>query len=189
MGQSDAGCFGELESKTCNTNAIPFAPENTGIYGDALIETPAGHKKLSALSDGDEILDGRRHRARVLHKLVAHNPKALYIMRAPYFGLHQDIVLGANQRVVITCDIANYLFGETTVMVPVWALCDGRKVLRDQTHRNKEIYQLQISSVSPIKFGECEMSLLYKHGLTYGKLLTDDEARYFAAEYTLGFCN
>ncbi|PTX58038.1 Hint domain-containing protein [Litoreibacter ponti] len=172
-----------------NINQLPSAVDGTGLMAATRIATPFGPRRVDELSAGDLVLNADGQEARVCHVLTAPAPRDAYMVRAPYYGLDQDAFVGPNQQIVVTSDIAEYLFGEETVMVPVWALSDSRKVLHAETRSTDLLYQVQLDSAAPIKIGNCAMAALHKDGVTKGRALTTDEARCFATEHRLGFRN
>ena len=90
---------------------------------------------------------------------------------------------------MVTSDIAEYLFGEETVMVPVWSLNDGCRVGHFETRSTDRMYQVQLDTPEPLAIGRCAVSALYKDGATKGRVLSDEEARCFATEHRTGFRN
>lgn len=172
-----------------NTNELPAAIDGAGVLGATRVATPNGPRRIDELQGGNVVIDATGACATVRHVLTASAPRDAFFLRAPYFGLDQDAVMGPNQHIVVTSDIAEYLFGEETVMVPVWALNDGRKVFHFETRSTDKLYQLQLDSAAPVKLGKCAISALYKHGATDGRVLSDAEARCFQAEHRVGFHN
>ncbi|WP_281856493.1 Hint domain-containing protein [Litoreibacter halocynthiae] len=178
-----------LKPASSNINDLPEAPANTGMMADTRIATPAGPRRIDELSAGDTVLDAEGHEAKIRHVLKTDAPRNSFLMRAPYFGLDHDVVLAPDQKIVVTSDIAEYLFGEETVIMPVWALADGRKVGHYETRSTDRMYQLQLDTPEPMAIGRCAVSALYKDGATQGRVLSDEEARCFATEHRVGFHN
>ena len=180
---------GEIDPSSSNINDLPEAPANTGMMADTRIATPNGPRRIDELSAGDLVLDAQGREAKVRHVLTTDAPRNSFLMRAPYFGLDQDLVVAPEQKIVVTSDIAEYLFGEETVIMPVWALSDGRKVGHFETRSSDRMYQLQLDTPEPLAIGRCAVSALYKNGATEGRVLSDQEARCFATEHRVGFQN
>jgi len=181
----DAG----LKTTVSNINDIPQAPANTGLLAGTRVATPNGPRRMDELVAGDVVLDAEGHTAQVRHVLTTKAPRNSFLMRAPYFGLDQDMVVAPDQKIVFTSDIAEYLFGEETVIVPVWALNDGCKVGHYETVKSDLMYQLQLDTAAPVAVGRCAVSALHKDGATEGRVLTQEEARCFATEYRNGYHN
>lgn len=172
-----------------NTNDLPEAVQGAGLLGDTRIATPNGPCRIDEMSTGDLVIDADGTTVTIKHVLTAPAPRGAFFLRAPYFGLDHDVVMGPNQHIVITSDVADYLFGEETVMVPVWALCDARKVQHFETRSSDKLYQLQLDNAAPVKLGKCAIAALHKHGATQGRVLSDEEARCFRSEHLIGFHN
>ncbi|EPX77442.1 Hint domain-containing protein [Litoreibacter arenae] len=172
-----------------NIDDLPEAPANTGMMADTRVATPNGPRRIDELSAGDHVLDAEGRTATVRHVLTTDAPRNAFMLRAPYFGLDHDIVAAPDQRIVVTSDIAEYLFGEETVIMPVWALSDGRRVGHYETRKSDRMYQLQLDTPAPLAIGRCAVSALYKDGATQGRVLSDEEARCFATEHRSGYHN
>lgn len=181
----DAG----VKTAFSNINELPQAPANTGMMADTRVASPNGPRRIDEVVAGDLVLNAQGQTARVRHVLTTDAPRNSFLIRAPYFGLDQDVVLAPDQNLVITSDIAEYLFGEETVIVPVWALNDGMKIGHYETRSSDRMYQLQLDTPAPLAIGRCAVSALYKNGTTEGRVLSDEEARCFATEYRTGYQN
>ena len=175
-------------SNTANINALPQLPPNTGCCGSTRITTPEGAVRIDELQPG-QLLGHGTNRCKVGSVLSGPAPRDCYLLRAPYFGTDHDVILAPDQTLVFRSMIAEYMFGSETVMVPIWALADGRKVQHFETRKDTKMYQLQLDSPAPLQVGNCRVSALLKPNTTEGRLLTTQEARSFAAEYRNGFSN
>lgn len=172
-----------------NVNAAPLAHPETGLLGTTRVATPKGPVQIQELVAGDLVVDAHGREVAVTHILKTPVTKTAICVRAPYFGLDQDLVVGANHRVAITSDTAEYLFGEETVLVPVWAIKDGRKATHWEVAPNTSLYQIQLETLATIKVGNCVLESMPKSGQSVGKLLSEEEARCFACEHKSGYQN
>lgn len=179
----------DFNNSTSNAPETPSAPEGTGLLASTRIATPHGPRRIDEIAVGDIVLDTHGTEATVRHVLRAPTPRDAFFLRAPYFGLDQDTVLAPHQKMVVTSDIAEYLFGDDTVIVPVWALNDGRKVVHHETRSSDLMYQLQLDTSATLAIGDCAISALHKENTTKGRVLSEAEARCFAAEHFTGFRN
>lgn len=97
-----------------------------GLCGHTLIETPAGPRPLAGLRTGDTVRarDGRvvPVLARLERTVPALGAFAPVCLRAPWFGLRQDLRVAAGQGLVISGSDVDYLFGCDEVLVPVRCL-------------------------------------------------------------------
>lgn len=86
------------------------------------VATPQGYRPIGQLRRGDTILAPNGRIVPVLHRFDATAPargqNRPIILRAPYFGLRQNIVVAPDQRLVIRGSEVEYLFGHEAVLVP-----------------------------------------------------------------------
>lgn len=86
------------------------------------IATPRGYTAAGRLKRGDTVLTAAGQIVPVLHRVNVTVPaRGLHkpvILRAPYFGLQQNIVVAPDQRLVIRGSEVEYLFGHEAVLVP-----------------------------------------------------------------------
>lgn len=116
-------CFAAL----CN-QIEPIGPMAT-LLPDTPIATPQGYQPISALRRGDTVLTRAAQVVPVLHRLTrvvpaigSYRPIRL---RAPYFGLRQDIIVAADQQILVDGPEVNYLFAQNAVLVPARHLVNG----------------------------------------------------------------
>lgn len=91
----------------------------------------AGHLKIGdlvATTDGG-LLPLRRINRLTLPACGSFSP---VILRAPFFGASHDLLVAADQRVVLGGPEVEYLFNEDQVLVEAGALVDGRSALAEQ---------------------------------------------------------
>jgi hypothetical protein len=95
---------------------MPSLAENTPIA------TPHGYRALATLQRGDLVLAGDGSTVPVLHVVKRDMPTVGSFqpirLRAPYFGLLQDIDVAPSQRLVLSGSEVEYLFGQQSVLVP-----------------------------------------------------------------------
>lgn len=174
---------------TSNQNNLPVAQAETGLVGQTRLTTPNGPVTIEALKPGDKVMTANGNYATLRHILQTPVSKTAICIRAPYYGLNQDLLVGADHRMAVTSDVAEYLFGVETVLVPIWAIKDGLKALKWDLPPQTYFYQLQLDVAAALKIGKCAVESMPKSGQALGKMLTDDEARCFAAEHRSGFHN
>ncbi len=172
-----------------NLNAAPLAHPETGFLGSTRIATPNGPVAIADLEAGDTVTGADGSPIRIQHILKTPLTRKAICLRSPYFGLDQDLIVGENHRIAITSDIAEYLFGAETVLVPVWALKDGRKAQYWETGPKTHLYQIQLETLAAIKVGHCILESMPKSGQSVGKVLSEEEARCFACEHKSGYQN
>ncbi|KIC21003.1 Hint domain-containing protein [Leisingera sp. ANG-Vp] len=86
------------------------------------VATPDGYRLLSSLQRGDLVLASSGEAVPVLQVVERQVPAlgafAPVRLRAPYFGLQQDIHVAPFQRLVLSGSEVEYLFGQPAVLVP-----------------------------------------------------------------------
>lgn len=106
----------------------PIGPMPT-LLPDTPIATPWGYKATSELKRGDTVHTRDAGVVPVLHRLrrvvPARGSFRPIRLRAPYFGLQQDIIVSPDQRLVIDGPEVEYLFGQEAVLVPARHLVNG----------------------------------------------------------------
>lgn len=100
------------------------------------VETPRGLVEAAELRPGDRILtldDGPLPLRRLIRRrLPARGSFAPIRLRAPFFGLSGDILVSADQHVLISGPSVEYLCGTEEALVPAIALCDGTLAEREE---------------------------------------------------------
>jgi hypothetical protein len=91
--------------------------------------TPYGYKRLAEIKRGDmmRLADGGNQPVlQVLRRTVpSYGLLRPVLLRAPYFGLQQDILVAPEQRLVIGGSDVEYLFDQEYVLVPARHLVNG----------------------------------------------------------------
>lgn len=94
-----------------------------GIAGDTRIQTPKGPTRVADLQPGMCILSqmGEEQTIRWIGQtdVLARGPTSPIRLRAPYFGLTEDITVSRNQKLLLTGSEVDYLFGEEQVLALV----------------------------------------------------------------------
>jgi hypothetical protein len=100
------------------------------------VDTPNGPVAAGLLRPGDRILtldDGPLPLLRVTRRdLPSAGFFAPVLLRAPFYGATRDLLVSADQPVMLSGTLVEYHFGEDEVLIPAGALIDGRKALVEQ---------------------------------------------------------
>jgi hypothetical protein len=114
------------------------------------IETSTGFQSASTLKRGDLVRTENAGLVPVLHNVRRTVPARGSFepvrLRAPYFGLKQDVIVAPDQRLVIRGSEVEYLFGREAVLVPARHLVNGIAGLREQGHATVTYTQLVMPS-------------------------------------------
>lgn len=99
------------------------------LMPDTPVATPKGYRPVCEMRRGDTVLTPEGETVPVLHVLSRQVPASGSFhpvrMRAPYFGLLQDITVAPSQRLVLSGSEVEYLFGRESVLVPACHLAGG----------------------------------------------------------------
>lgn len=121
------------------------------------IQTPYGMKPAGSLQRGDLVTSLNGDSVPVLQTvrktLPARGSFQPVRLRAPYFGLTQDIVVTPEARLVVGGTQVEYLFGAETVLVPVKHLTSAASAKFEGEHRLVSYVQLLLPDHEPIMAG------------------------------------
>lgn len=103
------------------------------------IATPDGYRPIADLQRGDLVTTARGEAVPVLHTLQRWLPAlgshAPLRLRAPYFGLRQDLLAAPTQKMVLSGSEVDYLFGSESVLLQVGHLAGGASVRTEASAR------------------------------------------------------
>ena len=118
----------------------------TGIAAGSTIETAQGPVPIDRLRLGDEVLTAgsgyqpvRWIARRTVPALGGFRPVRI---RAPFFGLENDMIAAPDHRVRLELAEAEYMLGDDEVLIPAATLVNGRHAQRDARHRLVTYYQV-----------------------------------------------
>jgi hypothetical protein len=121
-----------LKYLAISTEIEPIGPMPT-MTAHVPVSTPWGNRDVAALKRGDVVTtsDGSlvpvlQTVRRVVPARGAFRPVRL---RAPYFGLRQDVIVAPDQRLVLGGSEVEYMFGRERVLVPARHLVNGVSAL------------------------------------------------------------
>ena len=104
------------------SDAIEPVGPMPSLMPDTPVATPTGYREIRELRRGDTVLTPAGKTVPVLHVLSRQVPAnggfRPVRLRAPYFGLQQDIATAPSQRLVLSGSEVEYLFGQESVLVP-----------------------------------------------------------------------
>ncbi len=130
MAQNHGDCFvsPDLVYFAVSDAIEPVGPMPT-LAAHSPIATPDGYKPVRNLKRGDLVITGDGQAVPVLYSVSRTVPAcgsfAPVQVRAPFFGLQQNIITAPNQRLVISGSEVEYMFGHEAVLVPAQHLAAG----------------------------------------------------------------
>ncbi|HSG37441.1 MAG TPA: Hint domain-containing protein [Paracoccaceae bacterium] len=135
----------EVRSVAFSAEVEPIGPNPT-LAPDARIATPAGERLIASLKVGDYVLstDGEPAQIRWVcwQDVPARGRFAPLRLRAPFYGLHNDLIVAPDQRLRLSGSEVEYLFAEEQVSATAGHLMDGRTIVRGPDTTIQRYYQL-----------------------------------------------
>ena len=104
-------------------------------------------------------------RARRNLTLPARGSFAPVLLRAPFFGLRQDLLVSADQLVAVTGAEAEYLFAEESVLMRAGDMVDGRTALTDQRRAVIDCVDLDLGRPALIEADGCLIATGHHDGV------------------------
>lgn len=121
----------ELVYMALSSKIEPVGPLPS-LMPDTPIATPQGYRPLNTLRRGDTVVSGSGDIVPVLHKVTRTVPARggyrPFLIRAPYFGLQQDVHVAPSQRLRLDGSEVEYLFGKESVLASAKHLTGGHSV-------------------------------------------------------------
>lgn len=112
--------------------AVSDCPVTTGpapsISLQAPVETPTGPVPMGLLAAGDIVetsFGAMPVQFKATHDVPALGTFRPILLRAPYFGLTQDVVVSASQRLLVGGAEVEYMFGREAVLINAGSLVKG----------------------------------------------------------------
>jgi hypothetical protein len=107
--------------------------------------TDRGYRAAARIRRGDLLRTGSGELVPVLHVISREVPSlgsfAPVLLRAPYFGLQRDLVVGAEQYLRTAGSAVEYLFGRSHVRIPATHLVNGVSAIRPRVGDTLRYYQ------------------------------------------------
>ena len=118
------------------TGSIERIGHIPGLIGATPVRTPGGVRRIDSLRAGD-LVDTSNHGPLPIRwigsaEMPARGSFAPVRLRAPFFGNRSDLIVSAQQRVVLSGAEVEYLFGEDEVVVEAGRLVDGMTALAER---------------------------------------------------------
>ncbi len=120
--------------------------QSAGIAAETTVETPDGPRLVKDLRLGDYVVTAgsgsqpiRWIGQRTVPAMGGFRPIRI---RAPFFGLARDVVSAPDHRVRLDLDEAEYILGDSDVLVPASILATGRQALRETRQLLATYYQI-----------------------------------------------
>ena len=141
----------------------PVGPVPT-LLPDTPVATPDGARRAGQLRRGDLVITAAGDSVPVLHLISRTVPArgsfAPVRLRAPFFGLRQDIAVSALQGLILSGSEVEYLFGKETVRMRAGDLLCGHAVQPVRCGRFIRYVQLLLPENEPINIAGAALDSL-----------------------------
>lgn len=135
------------------------------LTGNVPIRTPGGFRPVGHLKRGDVILTETGAAVPVLYAIRRTVPARGSFrpvrLRAPYFGLRQDVIVAPHQRIVLRGSQVEYTFGQEAVLVPAQHLVNGISAFAVDGPDRVTYHQLLLPGHEVLLAAGCPMESLY----------------------------
>ena len=142
----------------------PIGP-TPGLTAQVPVATPRGAVPVSALRRGDTVYTSDGDIVPVLQTVrqcvPAYGSFRPVRLRAPYFGLYQDILVAPQQRLVMAGSQVEYMFGTEAVLVPARHLVNRMSALVADGPDLVTYHDLLLPGHEAIVTAGCPMESLY----------------------------
>ncbi|WP_299607983.1 Hint domain-containing protein [uncultured Tateyamaria sp.] len=143
---------------------LPVGPMPS-LHPATPIATPRGYRAAEDLRRGDTVLTDTGDVVPVLHTVrhtvPARGSFAPVRLRAPYFGLHRDIVVSPEQRLVLKGSEVEYNFGHEAVLVPARHLVNGHAAIWSNAASTIDYVQVILPGHEALVAAGCALESLY----------------------------
>ena len=134
LGRSDQTFAADMIFAALSDQIEPIGPM-PALLPQTPLATPWGYQTVGKLRRGDTVQTRGDGVVPVLQQVARRVPARGSFqpvrLRAPYFGLRQDIIVGPEQRLIIDGPEVEYLFGQEAVLVPARHLVNGFAALAE----------------------------------------------------------
>jgi len=147
-----------------STQIEPVGPM-PGLTGAVPVLTGQGYRPAQSLRRGDLVRTPEGALVPILHVVKREVPAmgafAPVRLRAPYFGLQRDIVVGSEQRLWSSGSAVEYLFGKPQVRIPAAHLVNGVSAMKQPPQQTVTYWQLLLPGNEPCVAAGSTLETLY----------------------------
>ena len=159
-----------------STDIEPVGPMPT-LSPSVRVDTAQGLRFAKSLRQGDVVRAASGKLVPVLHTIAREVPSLGSFrsvrLRAPYFGLTQDVVVSRHQRLLVSGPEVEYLFGREEVLIPASALVNGYAGHYEPAPRFVTYHQLLLPHHDAVRIPDAALESLYIGRMRRDKTLLD----------------
>lgn len=156
------------------SDAVEPVGLQAGVCVGTLIETPSGPTKIERLRLGDRVLTAtagvqpvRWITKRTVPALGRFRPIRL---RAPFFGLHEDMLMAPDHRILVEGSETEYLLGEEDALLPAQRLVGSHAAISEARLKTVTYYHVLLDHHDCLLHGG-----LWSESLYVGQIAMDRE--------------
>ncbi len=147
------------------SDQIEHVGPQPGLLAKTPILTSQGERYIKDLRRGDLVMTGAGNLVPVLHVIRTTMPSQGSFrpvrLRAGYFGLKRDLIVSADQRIVLEGSDVEYMFGHEAVAVPARHLINDRSAWPVEGPDTLSLYQLVLPDHETLMASGCQVESLY----------------------------
>ena len=159
-----------------STAIEPVGPMPT-LSPSVPVETAQGLRLATTLKQGDVLRAASGKLVPVLQAVRREVPALGSFrpvrLRAPYFGLTQDVVVSRHQRLLVSGPEVEYLFGREEVLIPASALVNGYAGHYEPAPRFVTYHQVLLPHHDAVRIPDAALETLYLGRMRRDKALVD----------------
>lgn len=164
LGRGDFSFSSDMIFAALSDQIEPIGPMPSLLSGTP-IATPRGYQPASQLKRGDTVMTGEAGVVPVLQSIGRTVPaRGSYRpirLRAPYFGLQQDVIVCPDQRLLIDGPEVEYLFNQEAVLVSARHLINGFAALEEPCGTTINYAQVLLPNHEPLIAAGTALESLY----------------------------
>lgn len=160
----DPKSAGKLSYIGFHKGALSIGPAPTLDYHTPVL-TPQGYRPIGTMQPGDTVVSASGDIVPVLGIFKKVTPAfgsyAPVRLRAPYFGLHSDLVMAGTQRLIVGGSDVEYTFGCDTVLIPAQHLINGTAAIAQPAAGTMTYYQILLPESEAFIASELSLESLF----------------------------
>ena len=157
-----------------STDIEPVGPMPT-LSPSVRVETSQGLRFAKSLRQGDVVRAANGKLVPILHTVERVVPSLGSFrpvrLRAPYFGLIQDVVVSQHQRLLVSGPEVEYLFGREEVLIPASTLVNGYAGHYEPAPRFVTFHQFLLPHHDAVRIPDAALETLYIGRMRRDKVL------------------
>ncbi len=157
---ADRGFLDLFRGVAISTHGLP-STDLPGVAAGTLVDTPDGPRPVESLRPGDDVLTGGaavcKLRWNDTREVVAIGQTAPVLIRAPYFGLNDDLRVTPSTRMLVSGAAVEYQFGTDAVLIRACDMVNNVSIKRDHSRPVIVFHHLMLDDHDCVSVGRCRV--------------------------------